>query len=134
MVRAEVFRPIGIFHAPAMHTIEGDGGRGVPLKPPVGQRGHDVLGDGSSSGAVNAVVGLDHARRRSGPRPRGWGERSADAVTAARTPWLLRTASAFRPYRPQVARFAEAGLAMDTLDFTARPQLACSLNGLANGS
>lgn len=31
MVRAEVFRPIGILHAPAMHTIEGDGGRGVPL-------------------------------------------------------------------------------------------------------
>lgn len=31
MVRTEVFRPIGILHAPAMHTIEGDGGRGVPL-------------------------------------------------------------------------------------------------------
>jgi hypothetical protein len=31
MVRTEVFRPIGILHAPAMHTIEGDGRRGVPL-------------------------------------------------------------------------------------------------------
>ena len=40
--------------------------------------------------------------------------------------WLLRTASEFRPYRHQVARFAEAGLAMATL--------ACSLNGLANRS
>jgi len=31
MVRAEVYRPIGIAHAPAMHTIEADGSRGVPL-------------------------------------------------------------------------------------------------------
>jgi Beta-lactamase len=31
MVRAEVFRPIGIFHAPKMHTLESDGSRGVPL-------------------------------------------------------------------------------------------------------
>lgn len=31
MVRSEVFRPIGIMHAPKMHTIEADGGRGVPL-------------------------------------------------------------------------------------------------------
>ncbi|HEU4367126.1 MAG TPA: serine hydrolase domain-containing protein [Methylomirabilota bacterium] len=30
MVRAEVFRPIGILHAPKMHTIESDGSRGVP--------------------------------------------------------------------------------------------------------
>ena len=31
MVVAEVFRPIGIFHAPMMHTQEADGGRGIPL-------------------------------------------------------------------------------------------------------
>jgi hypothetical protein len=31
MVRTEVFRPLGILHAPAMHTIEADGGRGIPL-------------------------------------------------------------------------------------------------------
>lgn len=31
MVRTEVYRPIGIAHAPAMHTIEADGGRGLPL-------------------------------------------------------------------------------------------------------
>jgi hypothetical protein len=31
MVRREVLRPIGILHAPAMHTIEADGSRGVPL-------------------------------------------------------------------------------------------------------
>jgi CubicO group peptidase (beta-lactamase class C family) len=31
MVRAEVDRPIGIVHAPAMHTIEADGSGGVPL-------------------------------------------------------------------------------------------------------
>lgn len=31
MVRNEVFRPIGVFHAPAMHTLETDGSRGVPL-------------------------------------------------------------------------------------------------------
>jgi len=27
----EVFQPIGIFHAPTMHTQEQDGGRGIPL-------------------------------------------------------------------------------------------------------
>jgi hypothetical protein len=31
MVRNEVFRPIGVLHAPAMHTLEPDGSRGVPL-------------------------------------------------------------------------------------------------------
>jgi hypothetical protein len=31
MVRHEVFRPIGILHAPTMHTLEPDGSRGVPL-------------------------------------------------------------------------------------------------------
>jgi hypothetical protein len=31
MVTEEVYRPIGIFHAPMMHTIEPDGSRGVPL-------------------------------------------------------------------------------------------------------
>jgi hypothetical protein len=31
MVVAEVFRPLGIFHAPMMHTQEADGGRGIPL-------------------------------------------------------------------------------------------------------
>jgi CubicO group peptidase (beta-lactamase class C family) len=31
MVVSEVFRPIGIFHAPIMHTVETDGGRGIPL-------------------------------------------------------------------------------------------------------
>jgi hypothetical protein len=31
MVRREVFRPIGIMHAPKMHTIETDGSPGVPL-------------------------------------------------------------------------------------------------------
>jgi len=31
MVMAEVFQPIGIFHAPTMHTQEQDGGRGIPL-------------------------------------------------------------------------------------------------------
>jgi Beta-lactamase len=30
MVVAEVFQPIGIFHAPKMHTQEADGGRGIP--------------------------------------------------------------------------------------------------------
>ncbi len=31
MVVAEVFRPIGIVHAPMMHTQEADGGRGIPI-------------------------------------------------------------------------------------------------------
>ncbi|NJN36703.1 MAG: hypothetical protein HC794_06135 [Nitrospiraceae bacterium] len=31
MVTEEVYRPIGIFHTPMMHTIEPDGSRGVPL-------------------------------------------------------------------------------------------------------
>ncbi len=31
LVRNEVFRPIGIAHAPKMHTLEADGSRGVPL-------------------------------------------------------------------------------------------------------
>jgi hypothetical protein len=31
MVMAEVFQPIGIFHAPIMQTQEQDGGRGIPL-------------------------------------------------------------------------------------------------------
>jgi hypothetical protein len=31
MVVAEVLRPIGIFHAPMMHTQEADGGRGIPI-------------------------------------------------------------------------------------------------------
>lgn len=31
MVRNEVFRPIGIFHAPKLHTYETAGGRGVPI-------------------------------------------------------------------------------------------------------
>jgi hypothetical protein len=31
MVVEEVFRPIGIFHAPTMHTLEADGSRGIPL-------------------------------------------------------------------------------------------------------
>ena len=30
MVVAEVFQPIGVFHAPMMHTQETDGGRGIP--------------------------------------------------------------------------------------------------------
>lgn len=33
MVLAEVFQPIGIFHAPIMHTQERDGGRGIPPQP-----------------------------------------------------------------------------------------------------
>jgi hypothetical protein len=31
MVRREVFEPIGIAHAPKLHTIEADGSRGIPL-------------------------------------------------------------------------------------------------------
>ena len=31
LVRTEVFGPVGVFHAPAMHTIETDGSPGVPL-------------------------------------------------------------------------------------------------------
>jgi hypothetical protein len=31
MVAAEVFRPIGIFHLPTMHTLEATGERGIPL-------------------------------------------------------------------------------------------------------
>ena len=31
MVVSEVFHPIGIFHAPKMHTLETDGARGIPL-------------------------------------------------------------------------------------------------------
>jgi hypothetical protein len=31
MVVAEVFQPLGIFHAPMMHTQESDGRRGIPL-------------------------------------------------------------------------------------------------------
>jgi hypothetical protein len=31
MVRREVFEPIGIAHAPMLHTIEADGSRGIPL-------------------------------------------------------------------------------------------------------
>ena len=31
MVVDEVYRPIGIFHAPTMHTLEADGSRGIPL-------------------------------------------------------------------------------------------------------
>ena len=31
MVVSEVFHPIGIFHAPMMHTAEADGERGIPL-------------------------------------------------------------------------------------------------------
>ena len=31
MVADEVYRPIGILHAPMMHTIEPDGSRGIPL-------------------------------------------------------------------------------------------------------
>ena len=31
MVTEEVYRPIGIFHTPMMHTIEPDGSRGLPL-------------------------------------------------------------------------------------------------------
>jgi hypothetical protein len=31
MVAEEVYRPIGILHAPMMHTIEPDGSRGIPL-------------------------------------------------------------------------------------------------------
>jgi CubicO group peptidase (beta-lactamase class C family) len=31
MVTNEVLHPIGIFHAPMMHTVEADGGRGIPL-------------------------------------------------------------------------------------------------------
>jgi hypothetical protein len=31
MVMADVFRPIGIFHLPTLHTQEADGGRGIPL-------------------------------------------------------------------------------------------------------
>jgi hypothetical protein len=30
MVVAEVFRPIGVFHLPTLHTQEADGGRGIP--------------------------------------------------------------------------------------------------------
>ena len=30
MIVAEVFQPIGIFHAPMLHTWEADGGRGIP--------------------------------------------------------------------------------------------------------
>src|SRR4029079_7507478 len=30
MVADEVLKPIGIAHAPMMHTIEGDGSRGIP--------------------------------------------------------------------------------------------------------
>jgi CubicO group peptidase (beta-lactamase class C family) len=31
MVVDEVFRPIGVFHAPMLHTLEADGSRGIPL-------------------------------------------------------------------------------------------------------
>jgi hypothetical protein len=31
MVAGEVFQPLGIFHAPMMHTLEADGGRGLPI-------------------------------------------------------------------------------------------------------
>lgn len=31
MVTNEVYRPIGILHAPTMHTVERDGSRGIPL-------------------------------------------------------------------------------------------------------
>ena len=31
MVVDEVYRPIGILHAPMMHTVERDGSRGIPL-------------------------------------------------------------------------------------------------------
>jgi hypothetical protein len=31
MVVEEVYRPIGVFHAPMLHTIEADGSRGVPI-------------------------------------------------------------------------------------------------------
>jgi hypothetical protein len=31
MVADEVYRPLGIFHAPTMHTLEADGSRGIPL-------------------------------------------------------------------------------------------------------
>src|SRR5207249_1188411 len=31
MVATEVFQPLGIFHAPMLHTQEADGGRGIPL-------------------------------------------------------------------------------------------------------
>ena len=31
MVVSEVFHPIGLFHAPMMHTLEADGARGIPL-------------------------------------------------------------------------------------------------------
>lgn len=31
MVTSEVLEPIGIFHAPMMHTVEAGGGRGIPL-------------------------------------------------------------------------------------------------------
>jgi hypothetical protein len=31
MILTEVFQPIGIFHAPMMHTLEMDGSRGIPL-------------------------------------------------------------------------------------------------------
>jgi len=31
MVAREVYEPIGIFHAPMLHTLETDGGRGIPL-------------------------------------------------------------------------------------------------------
>jgi hypothetical protein len=30
MVLEEVYRPIGIYHAPIMRTVEPDGGRGIP--------------------------------------------------------------------------------------------------------
>ena len=31
MVFEEVLRPIGVFHAPMMHTVEPDGSRGIPI-------------------------------------------------------------------------------------------------------
>ena len=31
LVRVEVLHPIGVFHAPMMHTVEPDGGRGIPI-------------------------------------------------------------------------------------------------------
>ena len=30
MVRSDVFQPLGLFHAPMLHTQEADGGRGIP--------------------------------------------------------------------------------------------------------
>ena len=71
MVRREVFQPIGIAHAPKLHTIEADGSRGIPLLGyDVGPRDPALLRDRArrrrirvrSAGALRAVPGAPYCR------------------------------------------------------------------------